>query len=666
MAFVDVAADLRLRRDNIEAIENVKQSVDKGMKELSREIKDLKMTGISLVMPGINTLSKMVRNLGSFMSGLIMNNPVAKLLAGFRDALLSPFLLIKSAFTSVVMSIKSVGTAITDSIKSVFGTIGSILLFPFRAIAGLFTKKIEWDKMITVLIPPLQLMFKNLADSINETLVILFTQAFSRGNQDSTLDDLEAERDRRNALRATLKSGSTTVPTVPTSGNNSGLLGSLGGILGGILRLPIVGLGVAIAAMLTGWEDEVRAALTGVIENTLKTIRWIIRAPGRAFDAMKLAISAGIAKFTQGPRMQKIVGFFSDLGGRISALFKRVMSPFEKVGDALRFMGGKIRGLLAILAKPLAFLGKLMRILRLNPITGVIFTLIDFVVGFFDGWKNSDANATIAERLMSGVKGGIIGIIKGLTAIFDLIVFKLPGWILGWLGFEDMSNYLMNLDLYEIIADTFTWMVDTFKKIPALVDNLTAWMKGAFNYAVDIFKFAYDFMALKFEILTNNIKLGALIIKNAVMNMFETIANIFLNLKDRILLGAYKNLKFSLPKIQLKVPDWVPGIGGSTTTLLSGGSFGLDGTGSRAAAVESRMRIRDFEATGNRNNRAAMEDRLLTKLSKQRGELESMKGPTFVVAPTSNQSNSNSSSTIMNTPSVARSTDTSDGAVVVR
>lgn len=663
MAFVDVAADLRLRRDNIEAIENVKQSVDKGMKELSREIKDLKMTGISLVMPGINTLSKMVRNLGSFMSGLIMNNPVAKLLAGFRDALLSPFLLIKSAFTSVVMSIKSVGTAITDSIKSVFSTIGSILLFPFRAIAGLFTKKIEWDKMITVLIPPLQLMFKNLADSINETLVILFTQAFG-GNQDSSLDDLEAERDRRNALRATPSTNPST--TVPTSGNNSGLLGALGGLLAGILKLPLVGLGIAIAAMLTGWGDEIRAALTGVIENTLKTIRWIIRAPGRAFDAMKLAISVGIAKFAQGPRMQKIVGFFSDLGGRISALFQRVMSPFKKVGDALRFMGGKIRGLLAILAKPLAFLGKLMRILRLNPITGVIFTLIDFVVGFFDGWKNSDANATIGERLMNGVRGGIIGIIKGLTAIFDLIVFKLPAWILGWLGFEDMSNYLMNLDLYEIIADTFTWMVDTFKKIPALVDNLTAWMKGAFNYAVDIFKFAYDFMALKFEILTNNIKLGALIIKNAVMNMFETIANIFLNLKDRILLGAYKNLKFSLPKIQLKVPDWVPGIGGSTTTLLSGGSFGLDGTGSRAAAVESRMRIRDFEATGNRNNRAAMEDRLLTKLSKQRGELESMKGPTFVVAPTSNQSNSNSSSTIMNTPSVARSTDTSDGAVVVR
>jgi len=663
MAFVDVAADLRLRRDNIEAIENVKQSVDKGMKELSREIKDLKMTGITLAMPGINTLSKMVKNLGSFMSGLIMNNPVSNLLAGFRDALLSPFLLIKSAFTNVIMSIKSVGTAITDSVKSVFSTIGGILLFPFRAIAGLFTKKTEWDKMIAVLIPPLQLMFKNLADSINETLVILFTQAFG-GNQNSSLDDLEAERDRRNALRATPSTSPST--TVPTSGNNSGLLGMLGGLLGGILKLPLVGLGVAIAAMLTGWGDEIRAALTGVIENTLKTIRWIIRAPGRAFDAMKLAISAGIAKFTQGPRMQKIVGFFSDLGGRISALFQRVMSPFKKVGDALRFMGGKIRGLLAILAKPLAFLGKLMRILRLNPITGVIFTLIDFVVGFFNGFKNSDANATIGEKLMNGIKGGIIGIIKGLTAIFDLIVFKLPGWILGWLGFEDMKNYLMNLDLYEIIADTFTWIVDTFKKIPELVDNMTAWMKGAFNYAVDIFKFAYDFMALKFEILTNNIKLGALIIKNAVMNMFETIANIFLNLKDRILLGAYKNLKFSLPKIQLKVPDWVPGIGGSTTTLLSGGSFGLDGTGSRAAAVESRMRQRGFAETGRQNSRAAMEDRLLTKLSKQKGELESMKGPTFVVAPTSNQSTSNSSSTIMNTPSVARSTDTSDGAVVVR
>ena len=61
-----------------------------------------------------------------------------------------------------------------------------------------------------------------------------------------------------------------------------------------------------------------------------------------------------------------------------------------------------------------------------------------------------------------------------------------------------------------------------------------------------------------------------------------------------------------------------------------------------------------------------MEDRLLTKLSKQKEELRSMQGPTFVVAPTSNQTNSNSSSTIMNTPSVARSTDTSDGAVVVR
>ena len=517
--------------------------------------------------------------------------------------------------------------------------------------------------MIAVLIPPLQLMFKNLADSINETLVILFTQAFG-GNQDSSLDDLEAERDRRNALRAT--PNASAAASVPASSTNSMAMFGLGGLLSSFLGAPLVGLGVALAAMLTDWEDAVRAAFTGVIENTLKTIRFIIRAPGRAFDAMKLAISAGIAKFAQGPRMQKIIGFFSDLGGRISALFQRVMSPFEKVGDALRFMGGKIRGLLAILAKPLAFLGKLMRILRLNPITGVIFTLIDFVVGFFNGWKNSDANATIGEKLMNGIKGGIIGIIKGLTAIFDLIVFKLPGWILGWLGFEDMSNYLMNLDLYEIISDTFTWIVDTFKKIPELVDNMTAWMKGAFNYAVDIFKFAYDFMALKFKILTNNIKLGALIIKNAVMNMFETIANIFLNLKDRILLGAYKNLKFSLPKIQLKVPDWVPGIGGSTTTLLSGGSFGLDGTGSKAAAVESRMRQRGFAETGRQNNRAAMEDRLLTKLSKQREELRSMQGPTFVVAPTSNQTNSNSSSTIMNTPSVARSTDTSDGAVVVR
>ena len=643
MAFVDVAADLRLRRDNIEAIEKVKESVDRGMKELSREIKDLKMTGITLAMPGINTLSRMVKNLGSFMSGLIMNNPVAKLLAGFRDALLSPFLLIKSAFNSVVMSIKSVGTAITDSIKSVFSTIGSVLLFPFRAIAALFTKKTEWDKMITVLIPPLQLMFKNLADSINETLVILFTQAFG-GNQNSSLDDLEAERDRRNALRATPNASPTaSVPASSTNSGNSIAMFGLGGLLSSFLGAPLVGLGVALAAMLTDWEDEVRAALTGVIQNTLKTINWIIRAPGRAFTAMRISISA---------RIMKIVDF--------------VMSPFRKIGNAFRLMGSKITGLLAILAKPIAFLGKLMKAIRLHPVVGILFMLVDFVVGFFDGFKNSDANATIGEKLINGVKGGIIGIIKGLTAIFDLIVFKLPGWILGWLGFEDMKNYLMNLDLYEIITGTFTWIVDTFKRIPELVDNMWAWMKGAFNYAIDIFKFAYDVMALNFKMLANNIKLGALIIKNAVMNMFDTIANIFLNLKDRILLGAYKNLKFSLPKIQLKVPDWVPGIGGSTTTLLSGGSFGLDGTGSRAAAVESRMRQRDLDRFGRQNNRAAMEDRLLTKLSKQKEELKSMQGPTFVVAPTSNQTNSNSSSTIMNTPSVARSTDTSDGAVVVR
>ena len=112
-------------------------------------------------------------------------------------------------------------------------------------------------------------------------------------------------------------------------------------------------------------------------------------------------------------------------------------------------------GVLGFFSKAFGFLEPVLKPLKMvigtifRPFTQILLTVVDFVVGFYEGFTGTEGS--LMDKLGAGLEGGLKGIIKGITEAIDLIFIQFPAWILGKLGFEDTANELKEFSLTSLV-----------------------------------------------------------------------------------------------------------------------------------------------------------------------------------------------------------------------
>jgi hypothetical protein len=102
-------------------------------------------------------------------------------------------------------------------------------------------------------------------------------------------------------------------------------------------------------------------------------------------------------------------------------------------------------------------------------------SLIDFVTGFYKGFTDQEAvydsatgqtfmkERSLTDRILGGLEGGILGLIKGITGAFDALFIRLPAWLLEKLGMEDAANFLREFSLTDLVDPIWNGIKNIFK-----------------------------------------------------------------------------------------------------------------------------------------------------------------------------------------------------------
>ena len=203
-----------------------------------------------------------------------------------------------------------------------------------------------------------------------------------------------------------------------------------------------------IKTSVNGFFDGIKTSVDGKLVQAAdspfaKSLDEISTSAGKFYDSLprlKITIPEGIT----GP-------------GSISETITKVFGSLDG-GGILGFLG-KVGKFLKPLLIPFEFIIKTV----MRPFTQVLLSIIDFVVGFYDGFTSEEGS--FMDKVTAGIEGGILGIIKGITEAIDLIFIKLPAWILEKLGFEGAAEGLREFSLTELIDPAWEAIKGFFKNL---------------------------------------------------------------------------------------------------------------------------------------------------------------------------------------------------------
>lgn len=190
---------------------------------------------------------------------------------------------------------------------------------------------------------------------------------------------------------------------------------------------------------------------------------------GNKIKAIRDAIVNAVNVFTtDGQLFKDIDGLFNNLP-RLQNLMPKgtddvingVKSFLGTVEDGTGILGffGKVFDFLKPLMKPFEFVLKTV----MRPFTQIVFTLIDFVTGFYEGFTQTEGG--LLDKIAGGFEGGVLGIIKGITEAIDLIFIELPAWIAKKLGFEGLASSLQEFSITELVDPVWDAIKKFFKTL---------------------------------------------------------------------------------------------------------------------------------------------------------------------------------------------------------
>lgn len=180
-------------------------------------------------------------------------------------------------------------------------------------------------------------------------------------------------------------------------------------------------------------------------------------------------------------------------------------------------------------------------VLALNPITLIVIAIVALVAALVWFFTQTEIGKQIWQGFMDFMKAAFDVLMAAFKAVGDFFVAV-------WNGLVDGVKFVFDLIVQAIQFYINIW-VTIFQTVIAVImaiwNGLVDGISGAINWVVGIFKSAWDGV--------NNFFKGFI---NGLIGMFEGFINFFID-GINLIIGA-------LGKLNIKIPDWVPLVGGQT------------------------------------------------------------------------------------------------------
>ena len=261
----------------------------------------------------------------------------------------------------------------------------------------------------------------------------------------------------------------------------------------------------------------------------------------------------------------------------------------------------------------------------LRPFTQILLSVIDFVTGFYKGFTGEEGE--LSEKLLSGLEGGFLGIVKGITEGFDLIFLELPAMLAEKLGAGKAAEFLRGL------------------KITDLVDPIWAGLKGVVVFVGD------QFLNMK-DIIVGSFTIQLTRIVNGVKKAFTQLSTFINNLGDELYLLIAKNFRFKLPEVKIPETFLTPEF-----TLIPPINVGI-GDAKSIAAAEERI---DSRSTKAANKITQLDNEVAELMKAQQARLaelqESFQNNVINSINNSTNTTNNTNATVLNNNSMPSTVD---------
>ena len=202
--------------------------------------------------------------------------------------------------------------------------------------------------------------------------------------------------------------------------------------------------------------DSFKSSITGFLDSANTKTTNAFTGTAEAFDKKATKVKNSVQTFFDGIPRLKIT--MPEGIGAIGDSIKAVFGSLDEGTGVLGFLG-KVAGFLKPLLTPFEFVLKTV----MRPITQIFLSLIDFVVGFYEGFTGEDGS--FGDKLKAGIEGGIKGIIKGFTEAIDMIFIDLPAWLLEKLGFKGIADKLREFSLTAVVDPVWEAVKNFFKNM---------------------------------------------------------------------------------------------------------------------------------------------------------------------------------------------------------
>ena len=275
---------------------------------------------------------------------------------------------------------------------------------------------------------------------------------------ETTLNAIDGIKNSTNAFFDGIKTGVVTKLTValePALLTMDSIKTSVNGFFDGIKTGAMTKLTPAIETIGTK-IDNFKGSVTGFLDSANTKTTTAFAGAAENFDSKATSVKTSVQKFFDGIPRLKIT--MPEGIGAIGDSIKAVFGNMDEGTGVLGFLG-KVAGFLKPLLVPFEFVLKTV----MRPITQIFLSLIDFVVGFYEGFTGEDGG--FGDKLKAGIEGGIKGIIKGFTEAIDMIFIDLPAWLLEKLGFKGIADKLREFSLTAVVDPVWEAVKNFFKNM---------------------------------------------------------------------------------------------------------------------------------------------------------------------------------------------------------
>ena len=417
-----------------------------------------------------------------------------------------------------------------------------------------------------------------------------------KGMYDQTVDSMETMKNvkyddlgsmleglKRSISGVALEIGNSLMPTIQTIiGKISGLVNWFSNLSenGKKVVLTIAGIAMAIGPVITA---------IGILIETgkkIKTIVTLIKSWNVVTKAMSVAQAALNLVMNANPIGIIITAITAIIAGlvllynkcewfrnAINTVFEFVIGVVQKVID---FFKNNWQTILLFILNPFAGVFKLLydkfEGFR-NFVNGIVEAIKNFFVGLFNKIveivkvpiefiKNA---FLLIVAVVATVAETIYNVVSSIVQKILLIVSTIANWI-----YTNVLQPVFNFfsSVFQAISNVVSNFVNRVISIFSTIGNwiYTNVLQPIFNFFSSIFNSIWNVVSAVIEKVKNGFSAAANFVKNAfdnvknfITNIFSTVANIIKAPINGIITLINKALK-GLNKI--KVPDWVPGIGG--------------------------------------------------------------------------------------------------------